>query len=359
MRLDDPPVELDFSRDGVDGSALDALAPRLRSAVEAMRQLEDGAIANPDEGRQVGHYWLRAPGRAPDDAAQEEIRTTIERIEEFVDGVRSGRVLPPAGRFERVLLVGIGGSALGPMLVDHAVGEAAGADGLPLTVLDNTDPEGIDSAVARQGDLGCCLTLVISKSGGTPETRNGMLEVRAAYERAGLVFARHAVAITGAGSKLDGLAEREDWVARFPIPEWVGGRTSVLASVGLVPAALGGVDVRALLAGAAAMDDRTRQVDPAVNPAARLAATWFVSGAGKGDRNLVMLPYRDRLLLLSRYLQQLVMESLGKRTDRQGNTVLQGLSVFGNKGSTDQHAFVQQLRDGRNDFVGALRPRSS
>jgi glucose-6-phosphate isomerase len=81
-----------------------------------------------------------------------------------------------------------------------------------------------------------------------------------------------------------------------------------------------------------------------------LAAFWHVQGKGRGERAMVVLPYKDRLLLLSRYLQQLVMESLGKEHDRKGKVVNQGLAVYGNKGSTDQHAFVQQLRDGRHDF---------
>ena len=86
------------------------------------------------------------------------------------------------------------------------------------------------------------------------------------------------------------------------------------------------------------------------NPAALLALMWYYAGNGRGDRNMVVLPYADRLSLLGRYLQQLVMESIGKERDRKGNVVHQGLTVLGNKGSTDQHSFVQQLREGRNDF---------
>jgi glucose-6-phosphate isomerase len=90
-----------------------------------------------------------------------------------------------------------------------------------------------------------------------------------------------------------------------------------------------------------------------------MAASWFVAGDGCGKRDMVVLPYRDRLEVFSRYLQQLVMESLGKRLDRQGNVVHQGIAVYGNKGSTDQHAYVQQLRDGVDNFfitfIEALR----
>jgi len=81
-----------------------------------------------------------------------------------------------------------------------------------------------------------------------------------------------------------------------------------------------------------------------------LALMWFYAGEGKGTKDMVILPYKDRLALFSRYLQQLVMESLGKEKDREGKIVHQGIAVYGNKGSTDQHAYVQQLRDGVLNF---------
>jgi glucose-6-phosphate isomerase len=120
--------------------------------------------------------------------------------------------------------------------------------------------------------------------------------------------------------------------------------------VGLLPGALIGADMGAFLAGAAAMDRATRSPELERNPAALLATAWFAAGEGRGRRDMVVLPYRDRLEVFSRYLQQLVMESLGKRLDRQGQVVHQGIAVYGNKGSTDQHAYVQQLRDGVDNF---------
>jgi len=109
------------------------------------------------------------------------------------------------------------------------------------------------------------------------------------------------------------------------------------------------MDTGRLLEGARGMDAWTRWTVWQENPAALLAACWHGAGSGRGDKAMVVLPYRDRLSLFSRYLQQLVMESIGKRLDRQGAQVHQGLTVYGNKGSTDQHAYVQQLRDGRRD----------
>jgi len=143
---------------------------------------------------------------------------------------------------------------------------------------------------------------------------------------------------------------KEGWLASFKMFDWVGGRTSEMSAVGLVPGMLQGLDMGTLLAGAAAMDEATRRHETAKNPAALLALMWFLVAGGKGEKDMVVLPYKDRLLLFSRYLQQLVMESLGKRLDLDGKRVDQGISVYGNKGSTDQHAYVQQLRDGVNNF---------
>jgi glucose-6-phosphate isomerase len=105
-----------------------------------------------------------------------------------------------------------------------------------------------------------------------------------------------------------------------------------------------------MLLGAATMDRLTREPIVQANPAAMLALMWYHLGQGCGAKDMVVLPYKDRLELFSRYLQQLVMESLGKELDRQSKVVHQGLAVYGNKGSTDQHAYVQQLRDGLNNF---------
>jgi glucose-6-phosphate isomerase len=222
---------------------------------------------------------------------------------------------------------------------------------MTLHFIDNTDPDGMARTLATLGGkLNETLVLVMSKSGGTPEPHNGMAVTAAAYKSAGLDFEPHAVAVTMPGSHLDKQAVAEKWLARFAMFDWVGGRTSELSAVGLVPGALQGIDIDAMLAGAAACDEVTRVHDSRHNPAALLALMWYSVTGGKGQKAMVVLPYKDRLLLFSRYLQQLVMESLGKRLDLDGKRVDQGISVYGNKGSTDQHAYVQQLRDGVNNF---------
>jgi glucose-6-phosphate isomerase len=192
--------------------------------------------------------------------------------------------------------------------------------------------------------------VVISKSGGTKETRNGMLETEAKFKAHRIPFGKHAAAVTGVGSDLDKYAEKNGWLARFPMHDWVGGRTSIMSAVGLVPMALQGFKIDNFLAGAAAMDEHTRANDVTQNAAMLLALMWYYAGNGRGEKDMVILPYKDRLALFSKYLQQLVMESLGKEKDLNGNVVHQGIAVYGNKGSTDQHAYVQQLRDGVLNF---------
>ena len=343
---------LDWSSLGVEAGAFEAMLPRARAALSAMAALEGGAIANPDEGRMVGHYWLRAPELAPTPELKAEVEAALAEVKRVAAGVHDGSIAPPGGgRFTQVLLVGIGGSALGPQFVANALGSTD--DRCAMLYCDNTDPDGIDRAVARAaaGDgLARTLTVVISKSGGTKETRNGMLEVEAAYRAAGLDFAAHAVAVTGEGSELGQRARRDGWRAILPMWDWVGGRTSVFSAVGLLPAALQGLDIDAMLAGAREMDISTREAEPLKNLAMAMALGWHHATGGRGARDMVVLPYRDRLELFSRYLQQLVMESLGKARDLDGAEVNQGIAVYGNKGSTDQHAFVQQLRDGVDNF---------
>ena len=341
---------LDISRIDFDDGYLAEMEPRIQSAYAAMDALEAGAIANPGEDRMVGHYWLRDAALAPEPELTEAIETCLRDIKSLATKVHSGELRGAGGPFEHCLIIGIGGSALGPQFVADALGSPT-EDKLPLHFFDNTDPDGIDRTLAvLDGELDRTLAVVISKSGGTPETRNGMLEAQAAYRTAGVDFARHAIAITGAGSKLEQVAESEGWLAKLPMWDWVGGRTSELAAVGLLPAALQGLDIDRILAGAAAMDAATRSKETAKNPAALLALMWYHATAGTGAKDMVILPYKDRLMLFSKYLQQLVMESLGKELDLDGKTVNQGIAVYGNKGSTDQHAYVQQLREGVHNF---------
>ena len=341
---------LDISRISFDDALIEELKPKFDRAFKDIDALEGGAIANPDENRMVGHYWLRDPDLAPTAELRQDIIETNNSVLEFKRKVHSGEIHPPTGgKFTDILSIGIGGSALGPQFVAQAL--APNDPPLEIHFIDNTDPAGIDRVIAEIGNrLETTLVSVISKSGGTAETRNGMIEVKKVYQDRNLDFAAHAVAITGKSSKLEAIAEREGWLAIFPMRDWVGGRTSELSPVGLVSAALQGIDIKAMLEGAKAMDALTRKHSLKDNPAALVALAWYAAGHGRGEKDMVILPYKDSLLLFSRYLQQLIMESLGKEKDLDGNVVNQGIAVYGNKGSTDQHAYVQQLREGVNNF---------
>ena len=353
LRYSDPDLWLDYSRMGIPEDYPEANAAAIKRAIEEMRNIESGEIVNTDENRMVGHYWLRNPSLAPK-ALEPVIMRNVAEIKAFASGIHKGEILTPRDEtFLNLLVIGIGGSALGPQL---AIDALTGAD-IPMSVhfLDNTDPDGIDREIKRIGNgLNRTLSLVISKSGGTKETRNGMLEAKAAYEAAGLDFGRHAVAITAPGSKLDQFANEHNWIGRFEMNDWVGGRTSITSVVGLMPMALAGIDIEDFLNGAAQTDAKTRNSEVQENASMLLALAWHHAGNGKGDKSMVILPYKDRLRLLSSYLQQLVMESIGKELDRDSKLVNQGINVFGNKGSTDQHAYVQQLRDGPENFFATF-----
>jgi glucose-6-phosphate isomerase len=333
-----------------DDSFFNGIKDKINKAFKDMDSLESGIIANIDENRMVGHYWLRNATLAPNQQLKDEINSTFKAIKEFAGDIHKGKILSQKNiPFTNILVIGIGGSALGPQFIANALGKSNNK--MKPYFFDNTDPDGMDYVLQEIGDgLKETLTLVISKSGGTIETRNGMLEAKAVYERAGLRFSKHAVAVTGTESKLYQTAKDDGWLTIFPMWDWVGGRTSVTSAVGLLPAALQGIDIDKLSRGASACDTLTRSKTIMQNPSAILALMWYYATNGRGSKDMVILPYKDRLSLFTKYLQQLIMESLGKESDIDGNIVNQGITVYGNKGTTDQHAYIQQLRDGVNNF---------
>ncbi|MDR1401639.1 MAG: glucose-6-phosphate isomerase [Puniceicoccales bacterium] len=347
FRSDKLGISIDFSQMGLSEAFFSKMSEKTAKAYREMAALEAGAIANTDENRMVGHYWLRNPSIAPSPEIQSDIGNCIGKILKFAEKIHLGHITGQDGKFENALFIGIGGSILGPQLICESL---EGNDKVKCHFIDNTDPDGIDLVLSKlAGKLGKTLVIVTSKSGSTPEPRNAMLEVSAAYEKSGYSFPRHAVAITGENSLLDRQAVSDGWIERFPMWDWVGGRTSVFSAVGLLPAALQGNSTETFTAGARDMDMITRIPSPK-NPAMLMALSWYIATGGIGENDMVVIPYKDRLKSFAKYLQQIVMESLGKEKDRQGNIVRQGLSVYGNKGSTDQHSFVQQLRDGIQNF---------
>ena len=210
----------DCIQSGVDGLIIPDLPleeqGELQKALEDMQALEGGAIANPDEQRMVGHYWLRAPKLAPTPEITQEIEQVQAAIWQFAEQVHAGQIVGCKGQpFRNVLVVGIGGSSLGPVFVSEAL--QSPADRLRLFFIDNTDPDGMDMVLGRlEPELAQTMVIVISKSGGTVETQNGLVEVRHFFEQRGLNFFANAVRITQKGSPFDTAPDAEKWLASFP-----------------------------------------------------------------------------------------------------------------------------------------------
>ena len=341
---------LDISKINFDETQLNDFEEKFKDVFESINSLENGSISNYSENRQVGHYWLRNSSLSPDIEIKKNIDNQVLEIKNFSIKILKGEIKSISDeKFKNVLWVGIGGSALGPLLIIESLQKEH--FGLNFHFIDNVDPFLINEKLNKlQDQFSSTLIVIVSKSGGTPEPRIAMEAIQNEYKKFGLNSSSNSVAITMRDSALYNKAKSENWLDIFDMPDWVGGRTSITSAVGLLPLSLIGDDIETFLRGASQMDEATRCIDIMNNPAALLAISWYLSGKGIGLRDMVVLPYRDRLQVFSKYLQQLVMESLGKKFDRSGNLVNQGITVFGNKGSTDQHAYVQQLRDGLDNF---------
>ena len=341
---------IDISKMEINDDDFRHLRPKFDLAFNAMDKIESGAIANLSESRKVGHYWLRNTKLSPTVEIQKHLDCEITRLVEFSKSINEGSLKSPSGnKFSNVLWIGIGGSSLGPILLVNALNQPF--QDINFHFLDNVDPLGVSEKLSSLGkEIKNTLIVVVSKSGGTLEPQICMEQARYRLEKLGGSWKDQSVAITMKGSKLDNQAIKEQWLNRFDLPDWVGGRTSITSAVGLLAASIIGRDIYKFLEGASLMDEATRKHDIFTNPAALLAASWYISGDAKGRKDMVVLPYQDKLEVFSKYLQQLIMESLGKKINRNSEVVNQGLSVYGNKGSTDQHAYIQQLRDGLDNF---------
>jgi glucose-6-phosphate isomerase len=322
-------------QDGLDG---EHGIPRRRLGELARRFTEVQAEVR--ERRAAGEYGFMG---------LTEQAATVERITRFAEGLGQA--------YDHVLVLGIGGSALGTRALLSALRRPGwnewddeGREFFPrLTVLDNVDPTTVHAAL-RRIDPRRVLVNVISKSGGTAETLAQFLVVRHWLEEAlGAAASRHLVFTTDpAKGVLRELAGR-DGIATLDVPPEVGGRFSVLSPVGLLPAALVGIDVAGLVAGARQAVDRAGEDDLLRNPAALYAGLHWAADSGVGARIHVMMPYSDRLRDVAEWFRQLWAESLGKRVDRAGNVVHTGPTPVAAVGATDQHSQVQLLMEGPFD----------
>lgn len=276
------------------------------------------------------------------------------------------------GKFDNLVVLGIGGSALGNIALQSALnpatynlvqgGERAseqaskGKSRPRLFVIDNVDPtyfaSVLDFCANSPGGLSRTLFNVISKSGETAETAAQFMIIRDMLKKAlGPSYASNIVAITDpAKGTMRKICDAEKFLT-LPVPDGVGGRFSVLSPVGLFSAAMCGIDIDALLAGAAEMDKRCSHENVRENPAAMLAFLLVELGTALGKPNHVMMPYCNALYLLADWYRQLWAESLGKQKDLQGEMIYAGFTPIKALGTTDQHSQVQLYREGPNDKV--------
>lgn len=249
---------------------------------------------------------------------------------------------------DALVALGIGGSALGARALYQALLSPFTAKQPALHVADNIDPRSF-GALLNSLNLSRTLFNVISKSGETTETMAQFLIVRQLLQdKLGAEAAKRQVIVTtdAKSGYLRPLVEREGW-RDLIIPAGVGGRFSVFTPVGLFPAAVVGIDIDELLAGAAWMDERCREADLWRNPASLFAALQFLS-----EKSIVvMMPYADNLAGVSEWFCQLWAESLGKEKDRRGKIVQVGQTPVRALGTTDQHSQVQLYAEGPNDKV--------
>jgi len=326
---------------GIDPERLDALADRFREVhAEVDRRREEG---------ELGFFDLPH--------AEEE----VARIVEFADG--------PGQAFQNVVVLGIGGSALGATALRSALCPP-GWNELPdeerdhfprLFILDNVDPESVASLLDHI-EPSTTLFNVVSKSGGTAETMSQFLIVRERLERElGEGYRRHLIFTTDPERGVLRRLAEDEGIATLAIPQNVGGRFSVLSPVGLLPAALIGIPIAQLLEGAREMDERCRTDDLVRNPAGLFAALQFLADAEQSASIHVMMPYADALRDVADWFRQLWAESLGKREGVDGEERFVGPTPVKALGATDQHSQLQLYMEGPFDktvtFLSVAEPR--
>ncbi len=346
-------LELDLSKQAFPAAALEACLQLARAAdVEGARaKLFEGFEVNSSEHRAVLHPALRAPDGAAYLAAGEPVSAEVEagraRMKALAEGVASGAVRGATGeRFKTIVHIGIGGSDLGPRLVWEALRPVGGP--MDLRFAANVDGQEIEAALHGL-DPATTLVMVVSKTFTTLETLANAQAARgwlqAALGEPGAVS--HFAAVSAAPDKAIAFGMAPDKV--FAFWDWVGGRFSIWSAVGLSCAiALGFDRFQSFLDGAAAMDDHFTSAPLESNAPVLMALAQIFNRNGLGRSIRAVVPYAQRLRLLPAFLQQLEMESNGKRVTRDGAPVLRATapSVFGDAGTNGQHAFFQLLHQG-------------
>lgn len=329
IKLDVNPMFAEFTGEhAIPRAALDNMLPELKKAHAAV-----------EAGRGKGMQgWMDLPYN------QDDVLTAIENT--------AARV---RDEFEAFVVLGIGGSALGPAAVQQALNHlhynelpAEKRGGPRLYIEDNVDPERM-AALLDVIDLKKTCFNVITKSGGTAETMSQYLIITEQLKKVvGDDYKRHII-ITTSETKgfLIKIAQREVYET-FYIPDGVGGRFSELCPVGLLAAAVTGIDIRGLIAGARDMDQRCSSDDAYANPAL-MDAGLMVLAMERGVNMSVMMPYADSLKLMADWYAQLWAESLGKNETLDGKPCNVGQTPIKTLGVTDQHSQLQLYTEGPYD----------
>ncbi len=319
---------------GLTDAALQAIAPKATAEIERI-------WAEHASGDQK---WIDLPDNT----------ALVEEIQSFAADQRD--------KYQDFILIGIGGSSLGAISAIQALAHpfrnllpADQRGGPRFFVLDNPDPEKVAATLATV-DLDKTLVNVVTKSGQTAETMANFLVTQQALVAAvGKERAREQIVATTdpESGLLRKLVDQEGYRA-FPVPPGVDGRQTVLSAVGMLPAAMCGIDIGGLLDGAAAMRKRCKSSDIFSNPAALLAAIAYLADTDKGKSMLVMMPYADALFGVTDWFRQLWAESLGKRLSTTGKEVFAGQTPIKALGAIDQHSQIQLYTEGPNDKLLCL-----
>ena len=350
----------DFSKQRITRTVLDGLLAlaEARGLADGIRRMADGELINNTEGRAVLHMALRGPGPwkvAGQDVTQ-EVAATRQRMYALVDALRSGEVRGATGQpIRRVVNIGIGGSDLGPRMATRALAEA----GAPLAVdfVANVDPAELDAVLAR-AEAAETFFVVSSKTFTTVETLSNAAAAREwIVSRLGAdAVPRHFAAVSNNVAAADAFGIPAEQV--FAMADWVGGRYSMWSAIGLpLAAAIGSEGFSELLAGAAEMDAHFRSTPFARNLPVIMGLLGIWNTDFLGAETLAVLPYAHRLADLPAYLQQLEMESNGKRVTRDGAPVGVPTSpvLWGGAGTVGQHAYHQLMYQGTRtipaDFI--------
>ena len=276
---------------------------------------------------------------------------TIWYVKEFASMVK--------GRFENILVLGIGGSALGGIAVTEALLKPywnlltpEQRNGAPrIFFLDNIDPDSI-TGLLNILDLKKTLVNVITKSGSTAETMSQFMIVKDRLEKElGADYRKNIVATTDKKTGILRQISEQEGYKTFVVPDDVGGRFSVFSAVGLLPFALVGLDIDEIINGIKDMDLALKNTDINENIAAQNALIHYLMDTKKGKNLSVMMPYSSRLKYVSDWYVQLWAESLGKNKDKNGNDVNIGPTPIKALGATDQHSQIQLYNEGPNDKV--------